>query len=882
MVGREEELEFIERLLDDRHATGAVVAGRAGVGKTRLVAEAADRAMQAGWIVLRATGTHAGSAIPFGALAHLLPATLHGGPTRFNLLRAAADALLPDGSGRCLLTVDDAHLLDDASVALVHNLAVSSRAFVLLSARSGMTAPEALVALWKDGIADRVEVQPLSRDECATLVEAALGSQVDAATLHLLWNRTGGNPLYLRELVLSGLNAGSLVDIDGVWRWTGGLAPGPRLAEVIETRLGVLDEDERSALQIVAVADHVGATLLYELVEEAAVERLDDKGLVRVVVDGRRLRVEVAHPLYAEAVRSATPVLRARTIRLGLADALRSTGARRRDDLLRLAVWTVDGGRLLDPDLLLSAARKAASVFDFALAERLSDAALEAGGGFDASLTLAQALVGAGRFAQAEDLFADIYLTAGDEIERVQVGLARAANLFWHQDDPQTAERVLDETEARVLTADARDELAATRVAVWLFGGRTDDAMALADSILARDDVHPRAVLQTAMSIIWGYALVGRTSDARDLAERCLDLAAASPGEMPFALSWFRATYWAAHYFDGNLAQAEAGSRALYQDAVRQGADWAQAVLGWGLAWIQQLQGKIRTNRRLLRQSVSILRSADLYNHLPLCLADLARCHAMLGEVSAAEDCLAEADQTRLASLRMADFHLGLARCWVAVAWGDLSGGVDAARDTARVTGRMGQLVYQALALHTVARLGEAGEVVDDLSDLARRVEGRLVPALADHAAAIAAQDADRLEQVSATFEGMGAALFAGEAAARAASIHRAAGRTGSALGARARATVLADLCEGAVTPALADLDRELPLTPREREVATLAARGLSNREISERLVVSVRTVDNHLHRSYTKLGVSGRDELAAILVPDGAPVPGDGTGEPN
>jgi DNA-binding CsgD family transcriptional regulator len=48
--------------------------------------------------------------------------------------------------------------------------------------------------------------------------------------------------------------------------------------------------------------------------------------------------------------------------------------------------------------------------------------------------------------------------------------------------------------------------------------------------------------------------------------------------------------------------------------------------------------------------------------------------------------------------------------------------------------------------------------------------------------------------------------------------------------------------------------------------VARLAATGRSNREIAEELVVSVRTVENHLQRAYDKLGISGRDELAAAL----------------
>jgi DNA-binding NarL/FixJ family response regulator len=55
-------------------------------------------------------------------------------------------------------------------------------------------------------------------------------------------------------------------------------------------------------------------------------------------------------------------------------------------------------------------------------------------------------------------------------------------------------------------------------------------------------------------------------------------------------------------------------------------------------------------------------------------------------------------------------------------------------------------------------------------------------------------------------------------------------------------------------------------LTSREREIVTLAASGLSNRQIAQRLVISVRTVENHLYRASTKLGTTDRAELATLL----------------
>ena len=70
----------------------------------------------------------------------------------------------------------------------------------------------------------------------------------------------------------------------------------------------------------------------------------------------------------------------------------------------------------------------------------------------------------------------------------------------------------------------------------------------------------------------------------------------------------------------------------------------------------------------------------------------------------------------------------------------------------------------------------------------------------------------------------------------------------------------------GRAHAALANAARPLPLTAREREIVTLAADGLTNREIADRLVVSVRTVEGHLYRAGAKLGITDRTQLASVL----------------
>ena len=175
LVGRREELALFDEALTTPGTSGVVFAGAAGVGKTRLARESLRAAESKGCVARWAVATRAAASIPVGALAQLLPGVEVAGGNRFELLRRAA-AVLVEGTGgaRLALGVDDAHLLDDASAALVHQLAATGSGFVVVTVRSGASAPDPVVGLWKDGLTERVEVQTLGRGEFEELVTAAL------------------------------------------------------------------------------------------------------------------------------------------------------------------------------------------------------------------------------------------------------------------------------------------------------------------------------------------------------------------------------------------------------------------------------------------------------------------------------------------------------------------------------------------------------------------------------------------------------------------------------------------------------------------------------------------------------------------------------------
>lgn len=146
---------------------------------------------------------------------------------------------------------------------------------------------------------------------------------------------------------------------------------------------------------------------------------------------------------------------------------------------------------------------------------------------------------------------------------------------------------------------------------------------------------------------------------------------------------------------------------------------------------------------------------------------------------------------------------------------------------------------------------------------IAARCDARLPAALAAHIRARATGDARGLSEAAGELATLGAPLFASESAAQAAETFAEQGRADSARRAARRAHELRALCEDVPGLTVRGVDAAaVALTPREAQFAELAGRGLSNAEIAERLVLSVRTVETTLYRAMRKLGVNDRRQL--------------------
>jgi DNA-binding CsgD family transcriptional regulator len=874
LIGRREELAAVEQALTSAGSRAVVLAGAPGVGKTRLAMEALGLLEARGFMVRWAAATQAASSIPFGAVAHLLPRLGETAPDRAELLRRSVDGLVAAAGDRGLVVgIDDAHLLDDSSAALVHQLATATPVTVLVTVRSGTSAPDPIVALWKDTVADRFEIQALSHAEVAQLVGEALGGQVDGSTVQTLWRLTQGNPLYLRELILGGLDSGNLARAGGVWRWDGAMVTSPRLVELIEARLGRLDPGVLELLEVLALGEPIGAQLFERLAEPQILAVADRKGLLMTDAAGRRVQVRLAHPLYTEVIRARVSALRARAVYRQLAEAVETAGARRLDDRLRVATWRLEAGESSSsaPGQLTAAARLAMGMFDFRLAERLARAAAAAGGEVEAERVVGLALLGQGRPEDAELVLASLAPSAGTDQQRLQVAITRAFNLYWALDLPARAKAVLQHVEPVLTDPGSRAELAAVLASLLLYGGGINQALQALQPVLSDPDADPRSTLQALVVATPALFHAGRSEQAIGAAHRAFELEDRLGEEIvPWSHQQVAWNLSGAYLAAGRTEDADALANTHYERALSQPSSWRieQALWAGWLGQIARARGQVRTAMRWLREAATLAGNQTPLPFMPQVLGELAHAAALAGDLAAAQAALGAAERYTTDGTRLFHLWVALARPWVAVARGERSTAVALAMDLAEQARSRGQVNVQLQALHDVARLGEPSRVSQSLHEAAAEVEGQLAPLYVAHAEALSSHDALALDRVASGFASLGLNLLAAEAAAEAARDHQAAGRRTAAMAATIKADALATQCEGARTPAL-DARQSHGLTPRELEIATMAAHGLSSKAIAGRLVVSVRTVDNTLHQVYAKLAVNNRADLRILLPPE-------------
>jgi DNA-binding CsgD family transcriptional regulator len=910
LIGRDDDLEHITAFVDQAAVSGGalLLSGEAGVGKTVLLDAAAAHAETAGSRVLRAAGAEFEGAVSFAGLNQLLGPLLsqrrglsaayrraldvalgvrEGSSPDQLLLSNAVLALLVQAARAgpvLLVVVDDLPWLDRASAVVLGVVArrlAGSRVGFLAASRSG-----------EDGLFDRGglpvhEVLPLSEAAAAELVGDRFPALAPRVRQRLL-AEARGNPLALLELpvALSGVQRAG-TDPLPVW-----LPLSRRLQAVFESRITALPARTRYLL-LLAALDGTGRLRTLQSAAPGP-HGIDDlapaerAGLVRVGEDGSRL--EFRHPLTRSGVVGLAASAELRQAHAAVARQLTGEPDRRAWHLAQAAA----GPDEQVAGLLEQAAHRIRQRGDAAGAvTTLLRAADLTPPGAERSRRLAEAAylgaVVTGGLRDVPGLLDDARKADAGRAGSLVASVAVAHHLQLTGDgDIDTAHRLLAgaiemQPEPYDAASDTMVEALYTLGWVCYFGGRAE-LWAPFHQALGRLTPQVPELLALLSAT---FADPVRTALP---ALGQIDAAVAALTEQADPV-WVARVGLACLFVDRLT-----GCRSALWRILRDGRDSGAVTLSLHALSLLGLDhfmtGEWETAQMLTEEHVSLCRT---HNYRLLEFLGGVYQQAMLA-AARGDDATTRTltDQmTRWASPRRAGLIVRLAaqaRTLSALTRGDF----EAAYQSATVITPAGELadhvphaLWMTLDLTEAAvRTGRHAEAAAHAAAVRQAGVAAISPRQAlitEGAAAIAAPD----HEAAALFERALAVPGADRWPFDHARIQLAFGerlrRMKATTGARAQLTAALDTFQRlGAAPWAARAGSEFratgltighlagagpaSLTPQQREIATLAAAGLTNKQIGERLFLSPRTVATHLHQAFPKLGVTTRAALRDAL----------------
>jgi DNA-binding NarL/FixJ family response regulator len=531
-------------------------------------------------------------------------------------------------------------------------------------------------------------------------------------------------------------------------------------------------------------------------------------------------------------------------------------------------VLTVESDLAPDAGLLNAATWAAMQLLDLKLAESLAQRALAAGSGIEAKLTQVMALTWQERGNDAECVLAELAAQAPGAL-RAHIAILRALNFAGILGQTASAERELDEN------VPADDETAqplasALRALIDAVRGRAGAAVEQATAILTAAPSGDLAQMLATFALVSGLRDLGRIDEIEAAADTGYRLAdrSAEVSHLRVPLAFLHAY---AFRPAGALTQSDAAIDRVRRDTIDVLFEGSWHVAESWHAYITGLsavnRGALADAQRLCQESLADVggdhggrmrkRFARLW--LATVLAMAGRSGDARREFTPIQLLDADPDARGWHSER------AIAHAWVCAAEGAVSQAISVARDAAEQDRRLGRTAWEVLLLQTATQFGDH-TTAERLAELAGEVRGPRASAAAAHAAALAAGDAEALVEASRCYEEFGDRVAAADAAAQAAVTYQSAGLRGAAMTASAAAQRLAAECQGAQTPALRGALTPNPFTARQAEIISLAAQGLSNKDIADRLTMSVRSIEGHLFRASQRVGANSRDQLISIL----------------
>jgi DNA-binding NarL/FixJ family response regulator/tetratricopeptide (TPR) repeat protein len=810
-----------------------------GVGKTALLRHLAETLRADSFVVTEIAANAAASKIPFGALTGFIDPDAGRAPVE--QIAAGAERLgrLTE-TGRSVLFIDDAQHLDVASIAVIHQVVMSTDTVVMASRRDADPAPRELRDLWRHAEVDEIVLRPLDADTTQAIVAAELGSAATESDITTIVERSAGNPLFVRELVQA---------------WRDGTPTGltPHLVDLVDQRITDLSPDEQNQLTYIAVGQPLDLSL--SIVDLDAVSRLERAGLVRTEVFATGIIARPAHPLHGEVIRTRLSPLDRRSLSQRLGAALLAQPVRRRGDALRVVTWLLEAGDRPPADLAGAAAFEACGWLDTELADRLATIAVEDDRSAANLYTLGEVRRLVGRREAAAALWEEAFqlATDDDDIRRVALSLGQLYLLFLRRRD-----QALDVlTRARDRIRDPAMRLGIqSDIAMAQLTGHRHDSIADIERLLDDPNCGDESAWTALSNLLWAKATSLDLEGVERHLERARDVEPRLPADRDGELDLIHALF-------ANIDHVRQGPPAglAAAEAFRVSADTrhiARGITTFTASQLHQIAGNIDAASSTADDAIVALDAYDMFNAGPM-----VRWHASIvahhrGDDDRGTEFHDAAVARSTGDAPWQEVWLPRSQAWMMLASGDVDAAIRCACNAGKGAFEAGEIGWGVYCYHDAVIWGGADEALDALQRVRPHTTNvAVLDLLFDHAEAAATRSPGALAHVARRFEAVGARWYAAAAwANRAVCVSDEVESCCDAT----RAVVMSPV-RGLhpAAPALA-------LTSRQLDIACAAATGQTSRVVGEALFLSPRTVDNHLREIYRRLGVAGRSELADLI----------------
>ncbi|MGP5724889.1 LuxR C-terminal-related transcriptional regulator [Arthrobacter rhombi] len=877
--------EFAEllKVLQSPRQGGALVIGSPGTGKTRLVRSVlAQPEIATPMMRLHCSSTL--SKMPYGALSPYL-STLERTEDPVQVLREIHTLIASTETSQTppIVVVEDAQFLD-AETSFALSMLVENAAIKLIAIGAGrIEGDSTLFSLTETGLVVTIVVQPLDTEGVRALAQDLTGGELTDGTVEVIRAMSGGNPSFVTAFVRSSLDQGVLVDAaeplaagtETRSRWMfARMAPEPdeELIDLVREMHSYLPVGQQRALEVLALGGSQPRALLaacggghYRHLIEAGILVADRAGLIqiRAEIHGSVLR-RITAPGRSLELHTQWNECR-QTLKLPLTPIQ--------------VLWGLEASADIPDEVVLQAATQANSDLDYQLAWKICAVAGVSSSSDGGILTESWTLLGLGRYYSARATLTRLAERTEDPTVLQQALNLLAKTLLLLEASNQELDyldeiwdRRSGEAHNRAAFALQNDQYRHTSslLKTWRRtnnSGSGERCIQKVHSLLDGSEAASEGRVVALILLTDLYSVEGKTETALELAKQAMrEVEGAVPNSNKYALHVRFRIAWSL-LFAGRYTEAEEFL------AKRRGTSVRRLLYEHGTLTLleglrQLLQGRTELAHQTFLDSISEFKLRD-----PLQLLSLARAmyefsvtpvSMRLGEDRTMLDGLVGSDgQEALTQSAGGKEPTASPRFLLERA---VSAGIAGSESEELISYPLIAREVLAMSVSRIEKVTRGSTAQNDmLFNLSAEMEGPRAAILTRLAAPTLVGDPIALHEHAVRAAEAGEYRVAAEALARAARIYSTQGD------ARACGAVLRELKElvheHQLTPDtfVAQTLSLAELTSREEEIVELARGGHNNARIAKALTVSQRTVEGHLYRVFSKLGISERSELMEL-----------------